>query len=98
MSLKKNIFANYVSQFAQILIGILAMPVYIKYMGAEAYGLVGFYIMLQAWMQLLDLGMTPTLIRETANSTKCWDGLRRGRKNNLNPTPPACPFDISRPG
>lgn len=42
------------------------MPMYIKYMGAEAYGLVGFYIMMQAWMQLLDMGMTPTLIRETA--------------------------------
>ncbi len=42
------------------------MPMYIKYMGDESYGLVGFYIMLQAWMQLLDLGMTPTLIRETA--------------------------------
>jgi O-antigen/teichoic acid export membrane protein len=66
MSLKKNIIANYISQISLALIGIVMMPMYIKYMGTEAYGLVGFYIMMQAWMQLLDMGMTPTLIRETA--------------------------------
>ena len=35
-------------------------------MGAEAYGLVGFFTMLQAWFALLDLGLTPTIARETA--------------------------------
>lgn len=35
-------------------------------MGAEAYGLVGFFTMLQAWFSLLDLGLTPTIARETA--------------------------------
>lgn len=35
-------------------------------MGAEAYGLVGFFTMLQAWFNLLDLGLTPTVARETA--------------------------------
>lgn len=35
-------------------------------MGAEAYGLVGFFTMLQAWFALLDLGLTPTISRETA--------------------------------
>ena len=35
-------------------------------MGAEAYGLVGFFTMLQAWFALLDLGLTPTIGRETA--------------------------------
>ncbi|RWX49419.1 Membrane protein involved in the export of O-antigen and teichoic acid [Candidatus Electrothrix marina] len=66
MSLKKNILANYVSQFSIAIIGVIMMPMYIKYMGVEAYGLVGFYIMIQAWTQLLDMGMTPTLLRETA--------------------------------
>lgn len=42
------------------------VPVYIHYMGSEAYGLVGFYTVLQAWFQLLDLGLSPTLSRETA--------------------------------
>lgn len=39
---------------------------YLKHMGAEAYGLVGFFTMLQAWFNLLDMGLTPTVARETA--------------------------------
>lgn len=66
MSLKKNIIANYASQLYVTAIGILILPLYIKYMGAEAYGLVGFFTMLQAWFGLLDLGLTPTIGRETA--------------------------------
>lgn len=42
------------------------VPFYIRYMGAEAYGLIGFFAMLQAWFQLLDIGLTPTMARETA--------------------------------
>lgn len=66
MSLKRNILANYIGQFYVTLVGILMVPMYLKYMGAEAYGLVGFFIMLQAWFQLLDMGLTPTMSRETA--------------------------------
>lgn len=66
MSLKKNILANYASQFYVTLINIVMVPLYIRYMGAEAYGLVGFYAMLQAWFMLLDMGLTPTTARQTA--------------------------------
>jgi len=66
MSFKKNIVANYASQLYSAGISILILPLYIKYMGAEAYGLVGFFTMLQAWFGLLDLGLTPTIARETA--------------------------------
>lgn len=66
MSLKKNILANYISQTYVTLIGIVMVPLYIKYMGAEAYGLVGFFAMLQAWFNLMDMGLTPTMARETA--------------------------------
>lgn len=66
MSLQKNIFANYISQLYVTAAGILTLPLYVKYMGAEAYGLVGFFTMLQAWFALLDLGLTPTIARETA--------------------------------
>ncbi|PTA50726.1 polysaccharide biosynthesis protein [Shewanella morhuae] len=66
MSLKKNIIANYVSQLYVTAVGILILPFYIKHLGAEAYGLVGFFVLLQAWFNLLDLGLTPTISRETA--------------------------------
>lgn len=66
MSIKKNVFANYASQIYTTLAGILMLPMYLKYMGAETYGLLGFFTMLQAWFNLLDLGLTPTISREAA--------------------------------
>lgn len=66
MSIKRNILASYVSQTYVTIIGIVIVPLYVKYMGAEAYGLVGFFAMLQAWFNLLDMGLTPTISRETA--------------------------------
>lgn len=66
MALRNNILANYASQLYVTAAGILMVPVYIRYMGAEAYGLVGFFAMLQAWFNLLDMGLTPTMARESA--------------------------------
>lgn len=66
MSLRSNIAAGYASQLYATLIGILLVPLYVRYMGSEAYGLVGFFAMLQAWFNLLDLGLTPTIARESA--------------------------------
>lgn len=80
MSLKRNVIANYVSQIYVTLIGIVMVPVYMRYMGAEAYGLVGFYTMLQAWFQVLDMGLTPTMARETARfNGGATDGMRLRR-------------------
>jgi O-antigen/teichoic acid export membrane protein len=42
------------------------VPVYIRYIGMEAYGLIGLFTVLQAWMILLDMGMKPALTREMA--------------------------------
>jgi O-antigen/teichoic acid export membrane protein len=64
--LKRNIAASYAAQLYASLIGVVLVPLYVKYMGLEAYGLVGFYGMLQGWFMLLDMGLTPTMARETA--------------------------------
>lgn len=64
--LRQNIVASYFSQAYVTLIGIVILPLYIKFMGAEAYGLIGFFTLLQAWFSLLDLGLTPTIARETS--------------------------------
>jgi O-antigen/teichoic acid export membrane protein len=66
LSLRRNILASYAGQIYVTIIGIVMVPLYLKYMGAEAYGLVGFFSMLQAWFNLLDMGLTPTMARETA--------------------------------
>ena len=45
---------------------IAFVPTYIKFMGIEAYGLIGIFALLQAWLTLFDMGMTPALSREMA--------------------------------
>jgi O-antigen/teichoic acid export membrane protein len=66
MSLKRNVLANYAGQFYAAIIGVVLVPLYMRTMGTEAYGLVGFYGMLQGWFALLDMGLASTLSRETA--------------------------------
>jgi O-antigen/teichoic acid export membrane protein len=65
-SLKKNIVFNYIGQLYITFIGILILPMFLQYMGPESYGLVGFFTLIQSWLSLLDVGMTPTLGREVA--------------------------------
>lgn len=68
--LKKNLLANYLGQGWVVLMGLAFIPMYIKYLGIEAYGLIGLFAVLQAWLSLLDMGLTPTLSREMARMTK----------------------------
>lgn len=65
-SLKLNVLASYASQIYLVIISIAILPIYMKHMGAEAYGLVGFFAMLQGLFSLLDFGLTPTISRQTA--------------------------------
>jgi O-antigen/teichoic acid export membrane protein len=46
--------------------GIIFVPFYIKYLGIEAYGLIGIFASMQVWFALLDMGMAPALGREMA--------------------------------
>lgn len=66
MSIKKNVVANYFGQGWSALMQIAFIPLYIKYLGIEAYGLIGFFSVLQAALTLVDIGITPTLNREMA--------------------------------
>jgi len=66
MSLRGNVVANYAGFVYFALIGIVMVPVYVTRLGVEAYGLVSFFIVLQTFFQLLDLGVTPTMSREAA--------------------------------
>lgn len=62
----RNIIANYASQLYVIALGLAVVPLYIKYMGIEAFGLIGFFAMLQTWMTLFDLGLGPAFGREAS--------------------------------
>lgn len=67
--LKRNLVANYLGQGWTALMGLAFIPLYIKYLGIEAYGLIGLFALLQASLSLLDMGITPTLSREMARFT-----------------------------
>jgi len=75
VSLKKNIVANYFGAGWVALMTIAFVPLYIRYLGIEAYGLIGIFAMLQGLFSLLDLGMAPTISREMAR-------LKIGAKEN----------------
>jgi O-antigen/teichoic acid export membrane protein len=49
--------------------GLAFVPLYIRYLGIEAYGLIGIFALLQVWLGLLDMGMKPALSREMARFT-----------------------------
>jgi O-antigen/teichoic acid export membrane protein len=66
MTLRRNAVANYVGQGWTTAMGLVFIPVYIRYVGLEAFGLVGVFAVLQAWLSVLDLGLAPTLNREMA--------------------------------
>lgn len=66
ISVRKNILANYIGQGWSALMGLAFVPIYIRYLGIEAYGLIGVFATLQACLTLLDAGLAPALSREMA--------------------------------
>jgi O-antigen/teichoic acid export membrane protein len=65
-SLRANIVANFGGSLVAAVMGLLFIPLYIRFMGIEPYGLVGFYLTMQSVLSFLDAGMATTLNREFA--------------------------------
>lgn len=65
-SVRLNVVANYAGSVWSALMGIAFLPLYISYLGMEAYGLIAVFATLQAWLSLIDTGLAPTLNREMA--------------------------------
>ncbi len=78
--LKLNILANYVGSAVTAVMGFLFVPFYIKFMGIESFGLVGFYASLQALFSLLDMGLSTTLNRELAKMSAD-DGMKHEERD-----------------
>lgn len=68
-SVKTNIVANYVGSVVTGLMGLVFVPLYIKFMGIESYGLVGFFGTISSIFCFLDMGLGATLNREMARRT-----------------------------
>jgi O-antigen/teichoic acid export membrane protein len=64
--LKINLTANFIGQLFSTGIGFVFIPIYIKYIGVESYGLIGIFGIITAWMGILDAGLISALGREMA--------------------------------
>jgi O-antigen/teichoic acid export membrane protein len=76
---KTNFFANLAGSGWAALVGLACTPLYIRFMGMEAYGLVGFYYLLLGIINILDLGLSPTMNREMARYSVMPDKARKAR-------------------
>lgn len=65
-----NSIANIASRLWSMLSTIIFLPLYLAYLGEDAYGLVTLFATLQAAMSLLGLGLSGTLRREFSLSEK----------------------------
>ena len=61
---KINVTSNYLGNFYTTFVGVFTLPIYLEYLGVEAYGLLGFFTMLMAFIMLLDMGFSATFLRE----------------------------------
>lgn len=66
MSARANLLGGVGASVWVALLNFLATPFYLKYLGIEAYGVIGFYVALVALLSVLDMGLGPTVSREIA--------------------------------
>jgi O-antigen/teichoic acid export membrane protein len=65
-STKINALANFAGSIWIALLGLIFVPIYLRYIGIEGYGLIGIFNSILAFILLLDFGLSPTLNRELA--------------------------------
>ncbi len=63
-SLAPTLLFSFTGHAVVAVVGIVVVPLFLRLMGPEAYGLVGFYMVLQGWMFLIDLGLSPAIGRQ----------------------------------
>jgi O-antigen/teichoic acid export membrane protein len=75
----KNVMWNLIGGVWAGILVVLATPWYVSKLGLEGYGILGFWLVMQVMMALLDLGMGATLVREFANSRPTPEGQQLKR-------------------
>ena len=62
----KNLLANFIGKFWNILAVYAFTPVYVQLLGIENFGLISFYTIILSFVSLMDVGLSATLSREFA--------------------------------
>lgn len=66
MSLNRNVAANFAGSLTTAVMSVVFIPVYVHYLGIEAFGLVGFSATLSSLLGIANIGLSTTLNREFA--------------------------------
>ncbi|MFA4933766.1 MAG: oligosaccharide flippase family protein [Candidatus Omnitrophota bacterium] len=74
----KNISANIFSNVWSAVLMLFLTPLYVKFLGVESYGLIGFYLSWLAMIGILDTGISATATREIA-----WFSARPGEREKI---------------
>ncbi len=65
-SVRGNILANLIGKVVSAAVALVFPPLYVRLLGIESYGLVGFFASLTAVLTVLDMGLSATMQRELA--------------------------------
>ena len=74
---KRNMIANFAGQGWTALMGFVFIPLYLRFIGAEGYGLIGFFVLLSSTLSLLDMGFDITAMREIASFNEVGDSEKQ---------------------
>ena len=77
MNLKKSFALTFSVQAYSTAITLALTPILISMVGAEGFGLIGFFLILQSLIQILDAGISGTLSREIAISKLCQNAYKK---------------------
>jgi O-antigen/teichoic acid export membrane protein len=79
-SIRRNVVANFAGSAMNVVVSLAFIPLYLRYLGPEAYGLIGFNATLQAIFGLFDLGIATTVNRAMAQYS---EGDREAERRHL---------------
>jgi O-antigen/teichoic acid export membrane protein len=75
LAFKKNIFFNYIGRAYSALIGLFVLPLYLSYLTAEAFGLIGFFMIISGLLAMIEVGLSSLMTRESAKLKSSEKGL-----------------------
>src|SRR5436305_10175499 len=81
-AIKRNAVANLAGRIWSNILSVAFVPVYLLFLGIEAYGLVGFAATLQGVLLLLDVGIGASLLRELARLSAT-PGTERAQRDTV---------------
>jgi O-antigen/teichoic acid export membrane protein len=68
-SLKINFISNLLGSVITAIIQVAVMPIYLRHLGVDGFGLIGFFATLAGVAFIFDMGLTPAITRELASAS-----------------------------